>query len=207
MKKSIYYICLIAAILCLQGCPYVEPNDPENPKEQTGGMGGMQDYYIDPTVCMYILSPMDTICTYRYFREGIRIDSFPSSNYVVQHCWLEPIGEKHDEKLHELHFKKNTNYDDAIVIECPALYINDEFWSFQSYEDPADSLIIHQTELGADTTIRHRKAPIYDLQAVINELELNYPQYIHRISDTLMHHLRNNGVSGYGAVFPKIYLP
>ena len=71
MKKSIYYIGLIAAILCLQGCPYVEPNDPENPKEQTGGMGGMQDYYIDPTVCMYILSPMDTICTYRYFGERV----------------------------------------------------------------------------------------------------------------------------------------
>ena len=106
MKKSFLFICLIAAILCLQGCPYVEPDDPKNPKEQTGGMGETQDQDKDPSVCMYILSPMDTICTYRYFEEGIRIDSFPSSNYVVQHCWQEPIGEKHDEKLHELHLKK-----------------------------------------------------------------------------------------------------
>ena len=117
MKKSIHYICFAFVLFALQGCPYIGPNDPENPKEHTGGVGEMQDQYIEPTVCMYILSPMDTICTYRYFGERVRIDSFPSSNYVVQHCWQEPIGEKHDEKLHELHFKKRLCHNKWLIFD------------------------------------------------------------------------------------------
>ena len=215
MKKSIYYICLIAAILCLQGCPYIGPNDPENPKGQTEGMGNNQTCNNTIFGQAYLLSPSDSVSTRYYLEAYSQNYTISPSNYLQEMIWTavasdydSPVtSQPYDAEKNQLHIKKLTNYSEAIVLECGVIYINDERWPLSNFRDPSDTIIIEKNALGKQDTIRqHFKIPPYDLQKVIEQLELNYPELVHRINDTTTHHFKNYEVSRNPSLFPKIYL-
>ena len=199
MKKFLFYMCLIGIVFTFQGCPYMSPiqnhTDPQPP--------GMTS----------IFSPQDSVYVRSYDAEGLPHEMvFPPSIYQNGVSWWYEYSDDipHSTEKHELHVRKLTNYEESIVIEGDAVYINDTLWSLQTgFADPADSIKIEWNWITQkyDTLKRHYKPCPYELSDVIEQLSLHYPDLVHRLNDTVEHNFSNHQIVSDRENWPRIYLP
>lgn len=196
MKKILFAISIITIGLTFQSCPS-HRNEPQNVMNSRHG-------------CAYILSVNDTVqAKFSDVKEYPHTDILYPSTYPQQVTWYPEQDDsiQHSANIHELRLKKLTDNGEAIVIESSQIYINDEVWSLSSFTDPADTIREIIDALGQKQTIvLHKKPAPYNLDDVIEQLELNYPEYIHRFSDTETHHFNNWQVTMDKNLIPKIYL-
>lgn len=196
MKKTVYLIFLVCLAFVMKSCFGVK-----NPPQ----------IHQPPLSCWaYILSPQDTVkVNYYGVEKKKRFDVIYPSPYPQEFVWLPfPDQEGYPTETTDIQaFKvqKLSNNSEIVVIECVSFYINDELYSFQSYFDPADSISILDFNGKPDTVIMHRKYSPYDLKEVIDEIERQYPDYVHRITDSDIHKL-NNWEAFLSENIPRIYL-
>jgi hypothetical protein len=197
MKKVLFYICLISFVFTFQGCPDVGPN---------------QEHYDPQWGAVAILSPQDSVYVRYYDSAELPHEMVLSpSSYLQQAVWYAEYDKDvlHSEEIHELHVRKLTNNDESIVIEGDRIYINDTLWGYESFYDPADSIVIDWDwgSLSYDTTIVHYEQCPYELSDVIEQLSLHYPDLVHRLNDTVEHNFSNHQIIRDRKNWPRIYLP
>ena len=194
MQKKIFYLCLVGIAFVFQGCPG-SINQPQTSVDRTTGF-------------TFVLSPQDSIKVRYYdFVEQPHTKIFAPSNYLNIVTWApeqrkwDPdkgtIHTPHDEEKHELHLRKLTNYEETIVIEGCGVFINDTYWDYASFRDPADTIRLFwnfETHK-QDTVIIPIKPCPYKLEDIIEQLELHYPDIVHRLNDTIEHNFSNYLVS------------
>ena len=196
MKKLSLAISVICLALTLQSCPS-HRNDPQNVMNTRFG-------------CAYILSVNDTVqAKFSDVKEYPHTDILYPSIYPKQVTWYPEQDDsiQHSANIHELRVKKLTDNGEVIIIESSRFYINDEYWALDSFTDPADTIREVIDALGQKQTIvLHKKPAPYNLNDVIEQLELNYPQYVHRFSDLKTHNFSNWEVTMHENLYPRIYL-
>lgn len=196
MKKSLYAISIIFSAITLQSCP--------------GSINQPQNVYNSRHGEAYILTLNDTLqIKYSDAKENQHISLLYPSDYLQQVSWFpeQEDSVKHAVDIHELHVRKETDNGEVVVIEGYNIFINDEPWNYNAFTDPADTIQEVINALGQVETIIIKKRPApYKLEDVIEQLELNYPDYVHRFSDMETHHFNNWEVTMDKSKWPKIYL-
>lgn len=178
MKKIVFYVSLACVLaLTLQSCPIAQ----------------------SPTDAhTFIVSPEDSV-EYRYYHNNDKKSptskTLAPSIYPQGMIWIADVWNKQykQDEYHELHVRKLTNNAEAIVIEGSEVFINDSLCQYEDFKDPADTL--------------YGPALPYALEDVIEQLELHYPNLVHRINDTEEHHFSNYKVSVDRSLMPRITLP